>query len=67
MSLLDELINNVKITVEIEASGFVMQVGTSLAFIEHFQRFDWFNVKQSGQFHCDGTDTIAQDDFLNNR
>ena len=63
----DKLINDVEVTVKIESSGFVMQVGTSLALIEKFKGLDRLNVKLPSQFHRNGTDAVAQDDFLNNR
>ena len=34
LPFLDELISDVEVTVKVEPSGFVMQIGTSLTFIE---------------------------------
>ena len=34
LSFLDELVGDVEVTVKVEPSGFVMQIGTSLTFIE---------------------------------
>ncbi len=51
LALLDELVGNIEIAVEVEAWGFVMQVGTSLALIEQFKRFDGVDFKSLGQFH----------------
>lgn len=48
---LDKFVGNVEVTIQVEARGFVMQVGTSLALIEQFKRFDGVNVKSLGQFH----------------
>lgn len=67
LSFQDELVGNKEITVQIQASGFVMQVGTSLTFIKEFKSFNRFNVESPCQLHRNGTDAVAQNDFLNNR
>ena len=67
LTLLDKLVGDIEVAVKIEACGFVMQVGTSLALVEQFQCFYRLNIKPLGQFHCNGTDAVTQDDFLNNR
>lgn len=51
LSFLDELVGDVEVTVKIEPSGFVMQIGTSLAFIEEFKGFNRLDVKSSCQFY----------------
>jgi hypothetical protein len=67
LTLLDELVGNVEVTVKVEACGFVMQVGTRPAFIEEFKGFNRLNVKSLCQLYRNGTDAVAQYDFLNNR
>lgn len=48
---LDKFVGNVEVAIQIETRGFVMQVGTSLALIEQFKRFDGVDFKSLGQFH----------------
>ena len=63
----DKLVGDVKVTVKVESSGFVMQVGTSLAFIEELKGLNRLNIKSLCQLYRYGTDAVAQNDFLNDR
>lgn len=62
-----KLVTNVQVAVEVEACGFVVEVGAGLAFVEQLQRFLRRNVQALGQLYGDGPNAVAHDDFLNNR
>ena len=51
LSFLDELVGDVEVTVKVEPSGFVMQIGTSLTFIEEFKGFNWLDVESPCQLY----------------
>lgn len=64
---LNEFIGDVEVTVEVKACRFVMKVGTGLALVKKFQCLDWLYIQAFSQFHGNGTDAVAQDNFLDNR
>jgi hypothetical protein len=46
-----KLIANIQIPVKVQPGGFVVEVGTGLAFVEQLQRFLGRDVQTLGQLH----------------